>query len=249
MRHAVMFPLALFAAVPALAQDSGTDAATSEADPPVIGSIDVSGGITATSDYRLRGENRADGALQPTLTVTHESGFYIGAWGSNLSDNPRRGDIELDLYAGWSGSVGGALTGDVGVLRYIYPDRDRALGRTDYWEPYASVRGTLGPASAKLGVAYAPAQDAIGGGDNLYTFADLSAGVPFTPLTLNAHLGRSAGSLTPGRNYWDWSLGADYALPLGFTAGVRYFDTDVPKEAPLADRYDATVLVSLAFNF
>lgn len=245
----LFFPLALLIATPAFAQDSGTDAATESADTPTVGPIEISGAIAATSDYRYRGLKLAEGALQPTVTIAHESGFYVGAWGSNLDDTPRYGTIELDLYAGWSGEVSGGVTADVGVMRYIYPDRDRALGRTGYWEPYASVRGSLGPATAKVGVAYAPAQNAIGGGDNLYSFAEVSSGVPLTPVTLNAHLGRSAGSLTPGRHYWDWSLGADYALPGGITAGVRYVDTDVPSSAPLAGQYDATLLFSVAFNF
>src|SRR3546814_11124658 len=83
------------------------------------------------------------------------------------------------------------MTVDVGLLWYLYPDTTG----TDYAEPYASVSGAFGPLEAKVGVAYAPDQDAIGSEDNLYVFTDVSAAIPETPLTLKAHYGYTDGSL------------------------------------------------------
>src|SRR3546814_14699877 len=83
------------------------------------------------------------------------------------------------------------MTVDVGLLWYLYPDTTG----TDYAEPYASVSGAFGPLEAKVGVAYAPDQDAIGSDDNLYVFTDVSAAIPETPLTLKAHYGYTDGSL------------------------------------------------------
>src|SRR3546814_16783463 len=97
------------------------------------------------------------------------------------------------------------MTVDVGLLWYLYPDTTG----TDYAEPYASVSGAFGPLEAKVGVAYAPDQDAIGSDDNLYVFTDVSSAIPETPLTLKAHYGYTDGSLggLNGR-YSDWSIGA-----------------------------------------
>jgi hypothetical protein len=73
--------------------------------------------------------------------------------------------------------------------------------------------------------------------DNLYLWGDASAGIPNTPLTLKAHIGYSDGnpglgpngtSVAPTGTYWDWMLGADFAIkgtPL--TLGVAYVDTDI----------------------
>ena len=88
--------------------------------------------------------------------------------------------------------------------------------------------------------------------DNIYLYTDLGVGIPDTPVTLTGHLGYSDGSLAFGGNYWDWSVAADVTLGHGFTAGVKYVDTDLDDFTgiPAADTlYDATVLFTLGFSF
>lgn len=240
-----LMALALFSvSAPAFAQDT-------EADPP--SDITVTGGVTAVSDYRFRGISFTgeDIAVQPTITVTHSSGFYAGVWGSNIEDTPVYGEVEIDLYAGYSAEVASGTIVDVGVLYYLYPDGQSAFGDSDYFEPYASIKTTIGPVTAKFGAAYAFDQSALAG-DNIYLYTDLTAGIPDTPVTLVGHLGYSDGSLALGGSYWDWALGADVSLGSGFTAGVRYVDTDLDQLTgiPAADTlYDETVLFTLGFAF
>ena len=132
---------ALVAVVPAYAQD--------ETDPP--SAIEVSGNVAIVSDYRFRGVSLSGGdpAIQGGIDLTHESGFYVGTWASSIDDGGTDllGDVELDLYAGWSGDVSDGVSVDVGLLYYMYPTGDLG-GDTDYFEPYASVGFTLGPAEA-----------------------------------------------------------------------------------------------------
>ena len=66
--------LALMSSAPAFAQE--------EAEGPVT----VSGSVALVSDYRFRGVSQTDKgmAIQGGITATHESGAYVGAWGSNL---------------------------------------------------------------------------------------------------------------------------------------------------------------------
>jgi uncharacterized protein (TIGR02001 family) len=42
--------------------------------------------VTATSDYDFRGitQTAQDPALQASVDYAHDSGFYAGAWGSNV---------------------------------------------------------------------------------------------------------------------------------------------------------------------
>lgn len=206
---------------PAFAQDEATPALT------------VTGNAAVVTDYRFRGISQTDKrfALQGGLTVTHESGFYVSAWGSSIDDYVAAGsDQELDLIAGYSRTFGGA-TVDVGVLYYYYPGSGGA--NTDFVEPYASIKGTFGPATAKLSAAYAPKSRALSvdGGltkeDNLYVAGDLSASLPNTPIGVSAHLGHSFGPsyLTIGDEYTDWSIGATYTWS-HLTFGVSYVDTD-----------------------
>ena len=207
-----------FGATPAFAQD--------EADPP--SEFTFSGYVQGVSDYRFRGLSLSGGdpAIQGTINLNHSSGFYAGAWASSLDANitPFYGDVELDLYAGWTGPITSGLTADVGVLRYIYPSND-GNGPADYWEPYASLSTTVGPVGAKLGVAYVPeGQDSQGNEDNIYVFTDLSAGIPNTPISLSGHLGYQNGSFQAPRILTGDSLTDDSGFD--YSVGVTYNITD-----------------------
>lgn len=218
--------------------------------------ITVTGSVGLVSEYRFRGISQSDRelAVQGGATVTHESGLYAGAWGSNLAGWGTFGgaNMELDLYAGYKLPVGGGAV-DVGVTWYMYPG---GFDNTDFVEPYAKLSGTIGPLNLLAGIAYAPKQQALGawyanGGaaaagvytdpgdknDNLYVWGDGSVGVPGSGLTLKGHVGYSNGnqglgpfatSVAPTGDYVDWSLGADYVLgPV--TLGVAYVDTNISR--------------------
>lgn len=202
--------------------------AQSITDPP--GDLTVSGGVSLLSDYRFRGISRSNKrpALQGSATLDHVSGLYGAVSASTVSDYVFDGsDAQIDLAAGYRKTIDGT-TFDVGVLYYIHPG---ANGASDFVEPYAALSYLLGPATATARVAYAPKQAALSVGDgredNLYLAGDLSVGIPTTPVSLSAHLGRTFGpsALSIDRAYTDWSLGAAYTMR-GVTFGVRYVDTD-----------------------
>lgn len=227
-----------------LATASGAQDAAEEAS-----AITISGAATLTSDYRFRGVSQSDEgmAVQGGITIGHESGFYVGAWGSNLAGWGTFGgsNMELDLIAGFKFGVGeGTL--DTGVTWYMYPS---GADETDFAELYAKLSGTVGPVSLTGGVFYAPKQEAIGNWfpvvgpadpgdkeDNIYLSGDAAFGVPDMPITLKAHLGYSDGnpglgpngtSIAPTGTYFDWSLGADFVPISGLTLSVSYVDTDI----------------------
>ena len=211
--------------------------------------ITVSGSATLTSDYRFRGVSQTDEgmAIQGGFTVSHESGFYVGTWGSNLSGWGTFGgaNMELDIYAGFAFPVGeGTL--DTGVTWFMYPS---GADTTDFAELYAKLSGDVGPLGLTAGVAYAPSQEALGNAfpvgapadpgdkeDNLYLFGDAVYGIPDTPLSLKAHLGYSDGnpglgpngtSIAPTGTYFDWLIGADVSPVEGLTLSVAYVDTSI----------------------
>ena len=272
---------------------SAAIAAPAAAQVDLGGGVSVSGTAALVTDYRFRGISFTDEdiAIQGSIDFAHDSGFYVGAWGSSLEEDDDEillfarptnlqpeiyktgnyGHTEVDLYAGWSGEVSSGIGVDVGVLYYFYPNaRNRdpvftpcnpalfncvsAQGLftgytdydTDYWEPYASVSYSIGPAELTTGVAWAPSQDAIGNDDNLYVFGDAGVGIPNTPVTLKGHLGYTNGSLSVGTNndYLDWLLGIDVVFgPV--TAGLAYIDTD----APSVHNLDATLVGSISISF
>lgn len=234
--------LSAFLAAPAAAEDLG-------------GGFSVSGGATVVTDYRFRGISQTgeDPAIQGSLTISHESGFYLGTWGSSIDDYVAGGsDQEIDLIAGFSTEVASGTTIDVGAIYYYYPGAEKIVPGldSDFLEPYVSISHTLGPVTAKVLAAYAPKQSALSVGagkeDNFYLAGDLSAGIPGTPISASAHLGHSFGPsyLTIGDEYTDWSLGLSYATgPLSF--GVSYVDTDT-SGVGIAD---STVVGSIGVSF
>ena len=209
--------------------------------------LKVSGSVALVSDYRFRGVSQSNNgfAIQGGMTLSHESGFYAGFWASNLAGWGTFGgpNLELDLIGGFKFPVGaGAL--DVGLTWYTYPG---GASKTAFAEPYVKLSGTAGPVGLTAGVAFAPAQQALGNwsnhpdsviGDketNLYLWGDGAVGIPGTGATFKAHVGYSDGnpglgpngtSVAPTGSYWDWLIGVDYVVgPV--TLGVAYVDTDI----------------------
>jgi hypothetical protein len=75
---------------------------------------EVTGTVTVVSDYDFRGitQSAQDPALQGSIDYAHDSGFYIGAWASNIDFGDEfDADVEVDVYAGFRG--GEDVTWDV----------------------------------------------------------------------------------------------------------------------------------------
>lgn len=198
------------ATTPAFAQDEEAEEAE--------GPISISGSIGVVSDYRFRGVSLSDKdfAVQPTITISHESGLYVGAWASNIANNPGD-DVELDIYAGFAG--GDTVTYDIGATYYVYP----GFSSANYIEFIGKTGTTVGPVTLGGILAYAPSQDGTGNQDNLYVGGTASVAIPNTPLTLNSSLGLEDGAF--GNNKLDWSLGVSASVA-GFTLGASYVDTN-----------------------
>jgi len=228
-----------------------TPAFADETDPP--SDISVSGNVALVTDYRFRGISLSDEefAIQGGIDLALPAGFYVGTWASSIDEGLGYGGTELDVYGGWSGEVTSGLTLDVGLLGYLYPGDDGC--NCDYYEPYASLSGSVGPADLTVGVAYAFDQksldfDADGGtDDNLYIYTDVGVGIPDTPISLSGHLGYTDGVLTYTSNgkAFDWSVGASVTVLGGLELGVSY----VGVEGPNVKTLDDTIVGTLSFSF
>jgi hypothetical protein len=113
----------------------------------------------------------------------------------------------------------------------------RGSGEPQLCRGQAGAAYALGPASLDLYASYAPSQAAIGG-DNLYLSAGLDSGIPATPVSVYAGVGRTIGGgagdrarrLRPAGDYWDYRLGAEYVLGPG-TLGLRLTTTSIDTDA------------------
>jgi uncharacterized protein (TIGR02001 family) len=176
----------------------------------------ITGSAAIVSQYRFRGLSQSDNkpAVQASFTLAHSSGFYISTWGSSASagDAPINiGGTEIDVYGGWTHAIGkSGVTFDGGVYGYIYPGATTG----NYYEVYGSLTKTFGPATAKVGVNFAPAQRVFdfnftsSSRSNTYIYGELGAGIPNTPISLHSHLGHTGGGFDWGKQYFDWVVGA-----------------------------------------
>lgn len=223
------------------------------------GPISLSANVALVTDYRFRGIGLSGGdpAIQGGIDLSTTPGFYVGTWASSInSPDNGYGDMELDLYGGWSGKLTDGLDADVGLYWYVYPTNKPPLvnagaGGADYYEIYGSLSPSFGPVSTKFGINYAPSQSSLDFGgktDNLYLYGNADVAIPMTPITVSGHLGYTDGSLTytADSKAWDYSIGASVSFMKNFSVGVSYIGVDGPTIDGVTDD---TVVGTLSASF
>lgn len=225
---------AMAISIPAFAQDEAAEEAA--------GPVTLTGGVAVVSDYRFRGVSLSDKdfALQPYLTVKHESGLYAGVWASNIADNAGD-DLEVDLYAGFSG--GEELTYDIGATYYLYP----GVSSFNYVEFTGKLGSTIGPATLGVQLSYVPSQDNTGNQDNIYYATNATIALPDSPISIVGSMGIEDGAFSGGDEKVDWSLGLTAAVS-GFTLGASYVDTNRRSTFAFKDS-SAGVVFSVSYGF
>lgn len=184
----------------------------------------ITGNVGIFSQYVYRGLSQTDEkpALQGGLDYNHSSGFYIGAWGSNVSWfsdlNPGNSNsLELDTYLGFKNTFKEDFSYDVGFLRYNYPGSYPALNPGVVKPNTNELYAQLGWKMVTLKYSYA-ISDIFGVGDSKGTwYLDLSANFEIADkLNLFLHAGRQSYTGTaveggPSNNslysYSDYKIG------------------------------------------
>ncbi len=240
---------AAFAGHAAYAQEAAAPAATSE--------HTVAYNVGLTSDYRYRGisQSRRSPALNGGVDYTNNpTGLYAGAWASTISwindTLVNNAPIEIDLYGGKRGELGGGVTYDVGGLYYYYPNNNYAAysANANTFELYGQLG--FGPAYLK----YSHSLTNLFGNDgskNSY-YIDAGANQELTDgYVLNLHVGyQHLNNITDG-SYTDWKIGV--TKDLGFATGsIAYIGTNADETFyTLKNKFNGsnTVVVSVVKNF
>lgn len=192
---------------------------------------EISGNISLATDYVFRGvsQTNEDPAIQGGFDWSHASGFYLGAWGSNVEFDENAGSfpgesvneasIEIDYYGGFANSFSSGLGYDVGGIYYSYPGSSGSLDY-DYYEFYGGLGWTFNETWSTSGkISYSP--EFFGDtGSAWYFEAGLDVALP-AEFALSGHVGYQTINDTDPDNYLDWSAGVTKALwgvDLGLTA-------------------------------
>lgn len=221
----------LGAAGAAQAQEASGSAGAASSSP-----FSFSGTAAITNDYVFRGYSQTDSdpAFQAGLTASHESGFFVSAWGSNV-DVGFDADIEVDLIAGYTNSVDN-LTYTVGAYYYTYPGADGSAD-LDYFEAGLDLAYAIDKVTVTGKVYYSP--EFYGVSTDAWYFAG-GASVAVTD-TISVYGAIGFNELGGGASYQDYQGGVAVKLE-PFTVDLKYTDTDVKGAAPLGDgRFVATL--------
>jgi uncharacterized protein (TIGR02001 family) len=182
---------------------------------------EVSSTWTLTNDYDFRGASQSakDPAVQASIDWADESGWYVGAWASNVDFGSDVGiDYEVDLYTGFSGGDEDGLGWDVGFIYYAYPDESDAN--------FPEIYGKISHGMFSGALFYS--NDYVGSSESaVYVSGDVSVPIADSGFSVNVHAGYSFGDFWDqgdGSEYIDWSIGGSYTVG-NFDLGLKWVDT------------------------
>lgn len=207
------------------------------------------------TEYRFRGLDQSDEhpAIQGSFDWSHEKGYYLGIWGSNVDFNDgSSASTEFDIYAGVTREYYG-INFDIGLLWYTYPGATSGL-EYDFFEYRMSIGHEWELLSLSASINHSPE---FFGGSGDATYMSYDAGIPLGHgIDLSAHLGYQwltdaakygVGSVDPTIDYLDWGIGLGYSTN-GFDLSVTYIDTDLSKQ-DRAIGADGTAVFGISRSF
>lgn len=187
----------------------------------------VSSTFTVASDYLFDGisQTQNDPALQASLDWSHESGFFLGTWASNVdfgAGDPA--DVEIDLYGGYARSSDSGWGWSVGFAHYTYTG---APSSYDYTELTAGL--TL-PTATSLQAWVA--DDDVLGGEAFRVKAKHSVSLPHD-FSLDLELTRTQYDAASFDDYTHGQIGVSRLFG-GFKAYLGYSETSLNDGARVA---------------
>lgn len=176
-----------------------------------------------TSDYVFRGVSQTDEepALQLGADLNFDSGFYVGAWASNVDFGTGGPDIEIDTYIGWNTDLSDRWNLDVQLNRYNYIGEADGFGDSDYNELITTL--TL---DETVGITYGYTNDVYALGETGHYFGLNGSWEVGYGVNLDLSAGKSFFDRSTGiEDYLDWSVGVNRDFgPVNIALG--YYDTD-----------------------
>ena len=252
-------------AAPAFAEEAAPAAAEEAKGPHTI-----TANVGVFSEYRFRGiaQTASRPALQGGFDYSHESGFYVGNWNSNVDESAGYpdGNIEMDIYGGYKAAFGDFGL-DVGAITYWYPGSSVNGGKNNgdmvtNKEIYLGASWKFLSAKAYYSVDdYFSARGTNGGSTAGTMYYDLAANYDLGDgWGVNAHVGYLDFKKVHDGSYTDWKVGATKDIN-GWVFGLSYIGTDAKggsgqpyrfQKQPSGYSYDAgkdTIVASVSRTF
>lgn len=206
-------------------------------------SYTISTNIGVFSQYIFRGISytQEKPAVQGGIDFAHNSGLYLGVWGTNVDDAALPNAAgEIDVYGGYAKTVGD-FTFDVGFLQFLFPGgklygdtggtsslNTLELNAAVTWKfiqlKYSyEVTDYFGFNNKGLGTAGAGDSD----GSN---YLEANVNYAFMPTwTANLHVGHQKVKNYGDYDFTDWKVGVTKEFEGGWQASISYIDTNADK--------------------
>jgi len=176
----------------------------------------LSANVAMSSNYLWRGVTQTDdaAAISGGIDYAHSTGFYTGAWTSNVDYGDDR-SAELDLYGGYSANINNSMSYDIGFIYYAFPDE----GTND--ANSSELYGNFSFNDLTLGIAILTTGKDADIADSIYASADYSL-ILSNEAEIAFHLGSYSG---------DWLTDdyIDYGVSLnkdGYSLGASATNLD-----------------------
>ncbi len=233
--------------------------------------------VAVVTDYRFRGlsQTTLKPALQLGVDFAHKSGFYLGAFGSNVSwvkdfNQATKGSYEVDLYGGVKGNITSDIGFDVGLIAYVYPNNNSGKTGTPGAGSYSNANTNEIYGALTYNVFTFKYSRSLGDflgnlRSNGAQYFDLSATFDMgSGFTLTPHIGsqrvpnQNIGGSTDGKaaNYMDYALtlGKDFGNGLSGTAALIGTSTKngagtFYRDSKNKDLGKGTLVVGLKYSF
>jgi uncharacterized protein (TIGR02001 family) len=228
--------------------------------------------VGVVSDYRFRGIMQTSGkpAVQGGVDFAHKSGFYLGAWASNVSwvkdvNGATKGSYEVDLYGGYKGEITPGLSYDVGFITYQYPGNNSGVANASHATAVTAGQYTNANTNEFYGaltysvatLKYSRSSGNFLGNPNSSgsEYVDLSANFDLgNGFTLTPHVGHQSVKNTSAANYTDYALTLAKDLGNGLVASATALGTNAKRGGfytDLNNKYiaNSTLVVGLKYSF
>jgi len=219
--------------------------------------------VGVTSDYRFRGvtQTSTNPALQGGIDFAHKSGFYLGAWGSNIKwikdyVGATDGSLEVDLYGGYKGEISKDFSFDVGAITYQYPGNTAAdvagFANANTTEIYGALTYSVVTAKYSYSTGDFIANSNSSGSAYLEIAANFDLG---NGLTLTPHVGhqRIPNVANDAGDYTDYSLtlAKDFGNGLAVTLAAMGTNADKTFYTDTTGKFlaDSALVVGLKYSF
>lgn len=196
----------------------------------------LSGNVAIYTDYSFRGvsQTERDMALQGGIDWNHDSGIFLGTWGSSVDFGGAY--LESDFYGGYEGAIEN-FSYKVSTTYFYYPGADEF----SYWEFGLFTGYDFGFTAISTGVIGSP--DYFGSlGTGWYVPLGFSVPLgtvscPFPgdewkncfDLAFDANAGytHTEQYIFEDHHYFDYNAGLTFSMPFNLSLDFRFVGTDV----------------------